>query len=92
MTDKHQENESGGSRQQWRERFRGAFSGKRGRTIGIASIAAPIAGLIANDLRKADGIIRGVIAPTIVRLLPEKLGGRKRLDISDKADVIDHDK
>jgi len=75
-----------------RRRFRNMFGGKRGKAIGFGAIAAPIAGFIANDLRKANGVIRGVIAPAVASLLPEKLRGRKKLDIGDKAEIIDHDK
>ncbi len=82
--------DTNGQKHRWR--FRNLFDGKRGKLIGFGAIAAPIAGFVANDLRKADGVIRGVIAPAVARMLPEKLGGGKKLDISDRAEVIDHDK
>jgi hypothetical protein len=92
MPKKRQSKSNNTDEKKHRWRFRGMFGGKRGKAIGFGAIAAPIAGLIANDLRKADGVIRGVIVPTVARLLPERLGGKRKLDISDKAEVIDHDK
>lgn len=75
-----------------RRRVRGFFSTRQGKTVGIASIAAPIIGLIANDLRKADGLIRGLVAPSVTRLLSARFNGGQKLNVGDKAEVIDHDK
>lgn len=87
---KQEPEDASGNRRRWK--IPAIFSGKRGKAVGIGAIAAPIVGLIANDLRKANGFIRGAIAPAITRLLPRKISRGKKLDISDKAEVIDHDK
>ena len=92
MTNKNHDVEQEGRGVRMRRRVRGFFSTKQGKAVGFASIAAPIIGLIANDLRKADGVIRGIIAPSVSRLLSAKFIGGKKLDISDKAEVVDHDK
>ncbi len=92
MTQKNPEKTENGRGVMIRRRIRGFFSTRPGKAVGFASIAAPIVGLITNDLRKADGVIRGVIAPSVTRLLSGKLNGGKKLDVSDKAEVIDHDK
>lgn len=92
MTETNPKAEQEGRGVRMRRRIRGFFSTRQGKAVGFASIAAPIAGLIANDLRKQDGVIRGLIAPTVSRLLSGKFIGGKKLDISDKAEVIDHDK
>jgi len=72
-----------------RSRIRGAFRGKSGKTIGIASLAAPIVGLIANDLRNPDGLIRSVIAPTANRLIRGKMEKREAIDITDDVKIIE---
>jgi hypothetical protein len=93
MTQKNPEKaEQEGRGVMMRRRIRGFFSTRQGKAVGFASIAAPIVGVIANDLRKTDGVIRGLIAPSITRLLSGKFIGGKKLDVGDKAEVIDHDK
>ena len=79
----------GGGGRRMRKRLGRCFSGKQGKTIGIASIAAPVAGFIVNDLRKPNSIIRNLLAITAAKLLPARFERRKALDISDKVEVIE---
>lgn len=79
----------GGGGRRMRKRLGRCFSGKQGKTIGIASIAAPVAGFIVNDLRKPNSIIRNLLAITAAKLLPARFERRKALDISDKVEIIE---
>lgn len=71
-----------------RRRLRGAFSGKAGRAVGITSIAAPLVGVIVNDLKKPDGFIRTLIGRTAKKLIEGKSKKTKAIDITDKVEVI----
>lgn len=72
-----------------RRRVRGACSGKTGKTIGLASIAAPIVGFVVNDLKKPNSVIRALIGTTVRKLLPRKSDQPKAIDITDKVEIIE---
>jgi hypothetical protein len=72
-----------------RRRLRGALSGKSGRIIGLTSIAAPVVGLVASDLRKPDSMIRRLIGGAVARLLEGKTSKPDAIDITDKVEVIE---
>ena len=72
-----------------RRRLRGRFSGKTGKAIGITSIAAPLLGLVVNDLKKPDSIVRGLIGGVVRKLLPAKSGKVEVIDITDKVEIIE---
>jgi hypothetical protein len=74
-----------------RSRFRRVFSQGRGRSLGVASVAASVAGLIVNDLRKSDGFIRSIAAPAVRRLLAGRAEERQAVDITDKVEIIKSD-
>jgi hypothetical protein len=67
------------------------MSGRKGKTIGLSALAAPIAGFIVNDLRKPDSIIRKLVGSAIAKLDSSLKEKRKKLDIGDKAEVVVHD-
>ena len=79
-----------GSRRQ-RSRLRGLTTSKTGKTIGIASIAAPIIGYIVSDLRKPDSIIHALINEISKKLLSAKWKKIEAIDITDKVEVITDD-
>ncbi len=72
-----------------RRRVRGMCSGKTGKTIGLASIAAPVIGFVVNDLKKPDSVIRALTAATVRKLLPAKSDQPKAIDITDKVEIIE---
>jgi hypothetical protein len=65
------------------------YSGKTGKTIGLASIAAPIVGFVVNDLKKPNSVIRALVATTVRKLLPAKSDQPKVIDITDKVEIIE---
>jgi hypothetical protein len=65
------------------------YSGKTGKTIGLASIAAPIVGFVVNDLKKPNSVIRALVATTVRKLLPAKSDQPKAIDITDKVEIIE---
>jgi hypothetical protein len=69
--------------------MRGACSSKTGKTVGLASIAAPIVGFVVNDLKKPDSVIRALTAATVRKLLPAKTDRPKAIDITDKVEIIE---
>jgi len=72
-----------------RRRLRGMFSGTKGKAIGAASIAAPLVGLIANDLKNPHGLIRSVLAPAAFRLIKGKPERQEAIDITHEVEVLD---
>ncbi len=69
--------------------MRGMFKSKTGRSIGIASIAAPLIGYVVNDLQKPDSMIRALVERSVRRLLPSYAQKREIIDISDKVEIIE---
>ncbi|HDL04304.1 MAG TPA: hypothetical protein ENH25_09255 [candidate division Zixibacteria bacterium] len=72
-----------------RRRMRGMMSTKTGKTIGIASLAAPIVGYIINDIQKPNSMIRNLVGKTINRLLESKSEKAEAIDITHEVEVID---
>ena len=72
-----------------RRRLRGTFTGKKGKALGIASIAAPIVGYIVNDLKKPNGIFRSLIGPRVSKFLSGKTKQQEAIDITDQVEVIE---
>ena len=83
--------ETGGGGRRQRNRLRGMFTGKTGKTIGFTSIAAPIIGYIVNDIRKPDSIVRSLIGSVARKLLPAKSEQAKVIDITDDVEIIKND-
>ena len=75
-----------GSKRRVRQRLRG----KTGAAIGIASLAAPIAGFVVNDLKKPDSIIRNLARIAAARFLPTRKDKPEVIDITDRVEVT-HD-
>ena len=80
---------TGGSGRRQRNRLRGMFAGKTGKTIGFTSIAAPIVGYIVNDLRKPDSIVRRLVSGAVRKLLPAKTDRVETIDITDDVEIIE---
>jgi len=74
-----------------RRRLRGMMSSKSGKTIGIASLAAPVVGFIVSDLQKPNSIIRGLIGKTVNKLLETKSERTEAIDITHEVEIIDDD-
>ena len=72
-----------------RRRVRGMCSGKTGKTIGLASLAAPVVGFVVNDLKKPDSMIRALTAATVRKLLPARSAQPKAIDITDKVEITE---
>ncbi len=72
-----------------RRRVRGMCSGKTGKTIGLASIAAPIFGFVINDLKKPNSVIRALAVTTVRKFLPAKSDQPKAIDITDKVEIVE---
>ena len=79
-------------KQRLRQRLRGAFTGKKGRAVSIGSLAAPLIGLVVNDLRKPDSIIKLLVSSTANRLLKRDVKKNKAIDITDKVEVLNYKK
>jgi hypothetical protein len=71
-----------------RRRLRGRFSGKTGKAVGITSVAAPLLGLVVNDLKKPDSMIRTFIGGATRKLLEKRTNKVKAIDITDKVEVV----
>jgi hypothetical protein len=71
-----------------RRQLRGRFSGKTGKAIGITSVAAPLLGLVVNDLKKPDSLIRTFIGGTARKLLEKRANKAQIVDITDKVEVV----
>ena len=91
MPDKTNSGTTGQGGQRLRKRLRGMLDTKAGKSLGIASVAAPIAGLIAHDLQKPDSVIRGLISGGVKRLLALK-DKISAIDISKHAEISDNEK
>ena len=74
---------------QFRRRIRGAFSDKKGKAVGITSLAAPIIGYVVNDLRKPDSAIRSLIGTAYNKLLSRKTVKHEAIDITDQVEIIE---
>ena len=81
--------ETGGSGRRQRNRLRGMFTGKTGKTIGFTSIAAPIIGYVVNDLKKPDSIVRRLIGGAVRKLLPDKTDKAEVIDITNDVEIIE---
>ena len=79
--------ESGMRRQ--RRRLRGMMNSKTGKTIGLASIAAPVIGYVVNDLKKPDSVIRALLQHTVRKILPGSTSKVEAIDISDRVEIIE---
>jgi hypothetical protein len=73
-----------------RRRLRGMAGTRAGKTIGISSLVAPVVGLVVNDLRKPDSIIRALLKNTATRLLAARSKKPEVIDITDRVEVIDN--
>ncbi len=72
-----------------RKRLRGALDSKTGRSVGLASLAAPLAGLIVEDLRRKDSVIKGLIGTGVKKLIEARRAKRiEAVDITDKVEVV----
>jgi hypothetical protein len=92
MTETQENREDGdGRRQRWRNRLRSCYKSKTGKTVGIATVVAPLAGFLVNDLRKPDSVVRSAISAAAKKLALSGSKARKKLDISDKAEVVELD-
>ncbi len=78
----------GGDGQKFRKRARGCLSGKKGKTAGLAAFVAPLVGLVVNDLRKPDSLIRSLARKTVQKLLGVGTKGKEAIDITDKVEVV----
>ena len=81
---------TGGSGRRQRNRLRGAFTGKTGKTIGFTSIAAPIIGYIVNDLRKPDSIVRSLVSGAVRKFLPVKTDKVETIDITNEVEIMEN--
>ena len=78
---------SGGRRQ--RSRLRGALTGKRGRQVGFASLMAPLAGYVIQDLRKPNSAIRALTQRTGAWLIEKIASHRRRIDYAEPVEIVD---
>ena len=72
-----------------RRRLRGMFETKTGKTIGLASIAAPVIGYIVQDIRKPDSLIRELLGGTVKKLVAYRRKKTEAIDISDKVEILE---
>ncbi len=72
-----------------RRRMRGMMSSKTGKTVGIASLAAPILGYIISDLQKPNSTIRTLIGKTVNKLLESRIQKSEAIDITHEVEIID---
>lgn len=72
-----------------RRRLRGMMNSKTGRTVGVASLAAPILGYIINDLQKPNSTIRNLVNKGINRLLESGIRKTEAIDITHEVEIID---
>jgi len=72
-----------------RKRLRGMFESRTSKTIGLASIAAPLVGYVVRDLKKPDSVIRGLVSTAVKKLLATGSKKAEALDISDKVEIIE---
>ena len=70
-------------------RLRGMLETKTGKTIGLASIAAPVIGYIVQDLRKPDSLIRELAGATVSKLIAYRRKKTEVIDISDKVEILE---
>jgi len=74
-----------GSQKRLRQRLRG----KTGKAIGFASLAAPVAAFVVNDLKKPDSLIRNLGRIAAAKLLPESARKRLAIDVTDQVEIIE---
>jgi len=72
-----------------RRRLRGAFSGKKGKAAGLGAVAAPLVGLVIEDLKSPDSLIRDIWSRTRGKLLRGRVIEREAIDITDQVEVLD---
>lgn len=77
---------AGGGR---RSRFRTAFSGKRGRQAGLASLFVPLTGYLIQDLRKPDSSVKALAQRVYALLTRAKVDRRKAIDPAGRVEVIE---
>lgn len=90
MTQQNQSAPGGSRGRQIRRRLGRCLSGKSGKAIGFTSIAAPIAAFVINDLKKPDSVIKQLVGAA-VKMLPSRTKNAQQLDISDQAEIIEHE-
>ncbi|MDD3730895.1 MAG: hypothetical protein PHU88_00775 [candidate division Zixibacteria bacterium] len=76
-----------GNKSRTRHRLRGMISGKKGKTVGVTSLAVPLLGLIINDLRKPDSLSRQLVYGAVKKLRELKKPKIEMLDITDKVEI-----
>ena len=72
-----------------RLRLRGAFTGKRGKRLGLASAIIPLTGYVIQDLRKPDSLIKALTQRARAYLSERMADRRKRIDDVGRAEVLD---
>jgi hypothetical protein len=70
-------------------RLRGAFSGKRGRRLGLASAILPLTGYVIQDLRKPDSIIRALTQRAGAYLTERIATRRKQISSSGRVEILE---
>ena len=75
--------------QRRRSRLRGALSGKRGRQVGLASLMAPLAGYVIQDLRKPDSVIKALTQRTGAWLSERMASRRQQIDYAEPIEIVD---
>ena len=83
-------NDAAGSRgRRMRRRIRGMLETRTGKTIGLASLAAPVIGYIVQDLRKPDSLIRELTGGAFRKLIAYRRKKTEVIDISDKVEILE---
>ncbi len=85
VPEKQSKTHTEGGRQ--RGRMHRRLTGKTGKTVGFASIAAPIVGFIVHDLQKPDSCIRRLAHQAMNGFIAWRQSRREAIDITDKVKV-----
>ena len=72
-----------------RVRLRGAFTGKRGRRLGLASTVIPLTGYVIQDLRKPDSVIRALTQRVRAYITERMADRRKRISHAGRVEILD---
>ena len=83
------EQSTGPERRRRRIRLRGAFKGKRGKRLGLASAVVPLAGYLIQDLRKPDSVVRAIVMRARAYLTDRMAERRKRIDRRAQVEILD---
>ena len=83
------EQSSGPERRRRRVRLRGAFKGKRGKRLGLASAVVPLAGYLIQDLRKPDSVVKAIATRARDYLTERMAERRKRIDQKAQVEILD---